>query len=83
MKQINKVQARELYEANKPFIIVPANMRPDSVFGVTVCEGMWGYEDFDKLYNEFCYYNCNNETGRYPRFYVEEDQSSSFNCMLN
>jgi hypothetical protein len=73
MKQINKAQARKMYAMDKPFIIVPCNMRPNSVFAITVCNGMWGHENFDSLYNEFCYYNCSNETGRYPRFYIEED----------
>jgi hypothetical protein len=28
-------------------------------------------EAFNKLYNEFCYYNCNDtETGLYPHFYT-------------
>ena len=73
MKQINKVQARKLYEQDKPFIIVPANMRPDSVMAIKVQNGIWGHENFNNFYNEFCYYNCNNsEVGRYPRFYVED-----------
>lgn len=72
MEQINKTTARKLYEKGEPFIIVPANMRPDSVMGIKVQNGIWGHEDFDNFYNEFCFHNCNNETGRYPRFYVEE-----------
>ena len=29
--------------------------------------------DFDKMVNNFTYYNCvNSETGRYPAFYVED-----------
>lgn len=71
MKQINKVQARKLYAEKKPFIIVPANMRPDSQFAVHIKSGWFG-RNFNNFYNEFCYYNCNNETGRYPRFYVED-----------
>ena len=74
MKQINKATARELYKEGKPFIIVPCNMRPDGMFAIKMRPWL-GYTDnisFDNFYNEFCYYNCNNETGRYPRFYVEE-----------
>ena len=73
MKQINKTQARKLYEQDKPFIIVPSNTSPYSVFAINVQKGIWGHENFDNFYNEFCYYNCsNNEVGRYPRFYVED-----------
>lgn len=71
MKQINKAAARKLYAAHKPFIIVPCNMRPDSMFAIHMKSG-WMWRNFDNFYNEFCYYNCNAETGRYPRFYVEE-----------
>lgn len=70
-KQINKIQARKLYEKNIPFVIVPANMRPDSQFAVHM-KPSWMWRNFNNFYNEFCFYNCNNETGRYPRFYVEE-----------
>ncbi len=71
-KQINKVQARKLYAQHIPFIIVPANMRPDSQFAVHMKPG-WMDRNFNNFYNEFCFYNCSNkEVGRYPRFYVEE-----------
>lgn len=71
MKQINKTAARKLYKEGKPFIIVPCNMSPDSMFAIHMKSG-WMWRNFDNFYNEFCYYNCNNETGRYPRFYLEE-----------
>lgn len=72
MKQINKVQARKLYEQKKEFIIVPAKMRPDSIFAVHMKSG-WMWRNFNNFYNEFCFHNCNNnEVGYYPRFYVED-----------
>ena len=72
MKQINKTIARKLYAENKPFIIVPCNMRPDdSRYAVYMKKG-WMIQTFENFYNQFCYYNCNNETGRYPRFYIDD-----------
>ena len=71
MRQINKTQARKLYKEGKPFIIVPCNMRPDSQFAVHM-KTRWFWRSFDNFYNMFCYYNCNSEVGRYPRFYVED-----------
>lgn len=71
MKQINKSVARRLYAEGKPFIIVPAKCAPTSQFAINMKPG-WMWRNFDVFYNEFCYYNCNNETGRYPRFYIEE-----------
>ena len=72
MKQINKAQARKLYAEGKEFTIVPANMRPDSMFAVHMKKG-WMWRNFDNFYNEFRFYNCNNnEVGYYPRFYVDD-----------
>ncbi len=43
--------------------------------------GMWGNgciitkeegRTFDQVLNAFEYYNCNNETGNYTAFYIEE-----------
>lgn len=71
MKQINKSAARKLYKEGKPFTIVPCKMSPNSQFAVHMKAG-WMWRNFDNFYNEFSFYNCTNETGRYPRFYVEE-----------
>ncbi len=72
MKKINKPTARKMYANKQSFIIVPCNMRPDSQFAVKLKPG-WMFRNFDVFYNEFCFYNCNPETGRYPAFYVKED----------
>lgn len=72
MKKINKAIARKMYANKKPFIMVPCNMRPDSQFAVEMKPG-WMFRNFDVMYNEFSYYNCNPETGRYIAFYVKEE----------
>lgn len=69
MKKINKTAARKLYEQKIPFIVVPCNMRPDSVFAMKIRHF---FKTFNNFYNEYCYYNCNNENGRYPSFYIED-----------
>lgn len=71
MKQINKVAARKLYNAGKPFWMTACNMRPEC--GILInATGAHYDESFDTVYNAFIYYNCDNERGRYPRFYVED-----------
>lgn len=74
MKQINKRQARKLYEVGKEFWITPCNMRPQCgiMINAVTYEDTFNCCSFDQMYNSFCYYNCDNERGRYPRFYVEE-----------
>ena len=78
MKHINKLEARKLYGMGKEFWMVACNMRPECGLLVNAP----GYESschhvsmkFDDLYNCFCYYNCDNERGRYPRFYIDDNK---------
>lgn len=69
--KIDKRQARKLWNEGKQFIIVSCNMQPD--WGMAVGKKWDGNENrsFDSLVNEFSYYNCDAERGRYPAFYVE------------
>lgn len=70
-KKINKAVARRLYNENKPFWMTACNMRPEC--GILIGSlGREYSETFDQLYNAFNYYNCSNETGRYPAFYIDE-----------
>lgn len=75
MKKITKSTARKLYNEKKNFWMTACNMRPE--FGVLIGSLSFSYEDsgdwtFDQLVNSFTYYNCDNERGRYPAYYVEE-----------
>lgn len=72
MKQINKTVARKLYEQNKPFWITACNMRPECGILINSRARRYGNETFNNIVNAFTYYNCNSETGRYPRYYIEE-----------
>lgn len=70
MTQINKTVARKLYNEGKTFWMTACNMRPEC--GILINSAHREYdEDFNKLVNAFVYYNCNNETGRYPRYYID------------
>ena len=73
MKKINKATARKLYNEGKKFWITACNMRPEYgiLIGSLSFEQMAGVS-FDAMVNSFSYYNCDNERGRYPAYYVEE-----------
>lgn len=73
MKQITKVTARKLYNEGKEFWITACNMRPQTgiLIGSTSFERLADIP-FDTMVNSFTYYNCDNERGRYPAYYVEE-----------
>ena len=74
--RISRAAAKKLFMQGKPFIMVACNLRKE--FGITI--GMTGHDykemqenfdnDFEKVAAAFQYYNCNNETGRYPAFYL-------------
>ena len=73
MKRINKTTARKLYNEHKDFWITACNMRPEC--GILI--GSASFErmtetPFDVMVNTFAYYNCDNERGRYPAYYVED-----------
>lgn len=71
MERINKRIARKLFNEGKTLWITACNMRPEQ--GLLMNAGTYENElsDFDTFVNSFTYYNCNNETGRYPAFYIE------------
>lgn len=72
MKKITKSTARKLYNEKKLFWMTACNMRPEC--GTLIGSPSYdNYEcSFDYLVNAFTYYNCDNERGRYPAYYVEE-----------
>lgn len=71
MERINKRVARKLFNEGKMVWITACNMRPEQ--GLLMNAGTYENElsNFDTFVNSFTYYNCNNETGRYPAFYIE------------
>lgn len=73
MKQLTKPQARKAYEARKVIIIAPCKCRVDGPFAFRMNpDWIDEFNSFDQMVSNFTYYNCNNEMGRYPRFYIDE-----------
>lgn len=82
-RQITKRTAKKLFCEGKTVIASPANIRPFNSYGFTHFEfnkailddydrENYGIEkSFDNIVNTCVYYNCDNETGRYLRFYAE------------
>lgn len=75
MKRINKATARKLWENNLNFILVPCKCSPAGLGSLDTETDLSSpdFEErrsFDAFVNEFEFYNCNNETGRYAAFYA-------------
>lgn len=75
MKRIRKDKARKLYNDGIAITIVPCKVSPYSMWysGVRMVNHPDAPREFDSYINEFEYYNCNNETGRYTAFYISEE----------
>ena len=74
IKRISRTVAKKEYEAGRDVLFIPCNMNPCSNWGL----GIWQnkkydgqYDNFNKLYNFYQWYNCNNETGKYISFYIK------------
>lgn len=71
-KRIDKRAARKLFNEKKPVLIIPHKCAPGGVWFTGIEMENDGSRTFDEFCNEFIYYNCNSQTGKYPAFYVEE-----------
>ena len=67
-KRIDKRIARKLYNQGETVLIIPHKCSPSAGWFTGMTIENTGAQ-FDALVNEFMYYNCCNELGRYPAFY--------------
>lgn len=73
-ERVNKRVARRLYNAGGNIYITPHKMRANSqYFTLTAKINKTRMEGraFDRIVNEYEFYNCNNETGKYSAFYIK------------
>lgn len=68
-KRVSKRTARRLYNNGESIIILPVKCFSE-MFAFETGENHNKVKEFDKLVNEFEYYNCNHECGYYAAFYV-------------
>lgn len=75
VKQINIIKAKKLFEQGKTIYLKCSNMMFDSFWQgpcpIVKNGNPWFKDNFDTIVNDFKYYNCSYETGRYPNFFVE------------
>lgn len=75
IKQINKTQARKLYEAGETVYLLPCFCNIDGVW-MSLCpinkeHAVWYGQTFDDDVWSFTNYNCCAELGKYPIFFKE------------
>ena len=71
IKQIQKRTAKKMFEAGETIYMQACNMRPFGVWSTCndVNKEKAGGDTFESIVNNFEYYNCTPETGRYVTFY--------------
>ena len=72
--EINKRTARETYQEGKTVRLMASKLNPHSYWGEPLPINKKCGKEFEKLCNEFSYYNCTKETGKSIKFYVLEDE---------
>lgn len=78
VKQVSAPVAKKAYEDNKPVWLHPCNMKVSNPWQNPMPTNKKRIEDnaftngstFENIVNDFRYYNCDNERGKYPIFFV-------------
>lgn len=72
MTRISKTTARKMFNEGNEIWICACNMQPKTGILLNISNYTGLARDFDRIVNAFQYYNCNNECGRYPAYYIGE-----------
>lgn len=71
--RVNKTKAKKLYNEGYNILVMPCNYgQLNNLWTIDVEINNRSNKDFNNVINEFIYYNCNNEVGKYPNFYINE-----------
>lgn len=80
-KQANKTSARKAFNSGFTVLFHPSNMAFNNMwqmpFATVKNTENEIFSDFDKLCNEYEYYNCQDERGRYANFFVSIEKLTS------
>lgn len=72
VERVDKRVARRLYNLGSKIYLLPCNCRLGSYWFGSGCPiDILGHRSFEAQVNEFEYYNCDNERGRYASYYIK------------
>lgn len=72
--RVQRRTAKRLFEEGKDIFITPHKMRFSTQWNPPYSIKAGRSESkFDDIVNNFVYYQCNTETGKYPSFYVKSE----------
>ena len=70
VKQVNKTTANKLYESGKTIFLNACNMKLNNAWTSPMPLNNESGEKFSTMVNEYEYYNCCSERGRYSNFFA-------------
>lgn len=81
-RQIDKRLARKCFDAGKQILLLSSNLCFNNLWQYPCPirkEDSYGKRDFDHIVNDYTYYNCDAERGRYVHFYIKLDDYTNIN----
>lgn len=71
VKQVNKTLAKKHFDKGETIFLNACNMRINNSWSSPMPINNENEKKFDTVVNEFEYYNCCNERGKYANFFIE------------
>lgn len=72
--QVTKTKAKNAFNDGKNVWLHPCLMRLNNVWRLPYCYNKKNIDspNFDTIINSYKYYNCNNQLGTYPIYFIEK-----------
>ena len=71
LSRVSKLKAKRLFQEGVTIYLYPCMANPSSIWLSPPGINAEYDSSFDTIVNHYEYYNCNNELGRYAKFFVE------------
>ena len=72
MKKVTKATVKKLIKDNGSIEVslIPCKSNLNSIWISPIKINISSLEELERTVNEYSYYNCNNEVGNYPHYYI-------------
>ena len=81
MIRVNKSTVKKALKLNQGIIVglLPCKVMEGNQYISMHTTIIFSIEELDKVINEYTYYNCNNELGRYPKYFISQHIFNNIN----
>ena len=71
LSRVSKLKAKRLFQEGVTIYLYPCRAQASSIWLSPLRINAEYSPSFDAIVNHYEYYNCNNELGRYAKFFIE------------